>query len=841
MIRQYIVFIWAFVFTQSLYAQQTVVKGSVSEKGRNEPMPFVSVAFKGTTVGMTTDFEGNYSIKTTLPVDTLVASFLGYKTVLIPIKRGQVQTINIEMEEHSQVMREAVVKAGVNPALRIIDRAVAMRKYNDFANLSSYEYTSYNKVDVSMNNISEKMKSNKLLQPLGKLFDTAYQMKNEDGKYILPVFISETQSKYYYQANPIKSKEIITANQIMAFGVNQGSYVIDMMGSSLLQFNFNENWMRVLVKDFVSPISANSHNFYWYTLRDSIDIDGLKCYEIKIQPKRESDLGFIGTIWIADSTYALRRIVADISPNANLNFIKRLKIQQEQLPTSAGPWLPVKTRIIVELSRVTESTSGFVSKMYRSNSNVVVNQPKPEKFFDVNIDREEGHLDKDSGFWENIRPEKLTSTEKQMHNMIDSVKGLPVVKTYTDVIRLLSEGYYRHGKIDWGPYVFLANYNQVEGFRTRFGLKTNLNFSKTWFYQGYLAYGFGDEKFKYGGSVERILNHRKWTTAAVSFKNDYDILGVNDPSSTPIVNFGSGASNVFAALNFGSDLTRINQTIDYRAIYLKQLSRDWTIRLIAQNTYFKPLGEFSFGYKVDDSQTEVPENIRSNFSYTAATVDIRYAYKEVLIAKGNARLRLKLSKAPVTTFSYQRGFKGIAGGNFNYDKIRINLNQHITTGFLGNADYSLTAGKVFGKLPYPLLEVMRGNNTFIQSDNNFSLMNLYEFAADEYVYFWYVQHFEGLLFNRLPIPVFRKWNLRNYAVAKAAFGSISDANKNLHAKSLVNINSLSFNNEPYIELGYGVENIFRIMSIGMVHRLTHLNHSPNVRHWGVNVGFLFQF
>ncbi len=834
-----IFFICAFIVAGGLFAQQTTVKGNVTEKGRNEPMPFVSVAFKGTTVGMTTDFEGNYSIRTALPVDTLVVSFLGYKTVLLPIKRGQAQIINIEMEEHSQLMREAVVKAGINPAIRIIDKAVAMRKHNNFANLSSYEFTSYNKVDVSMNNISEKMKKNKLLQPLGKLFDTAYQMKNEDGKYILPVFISETESKYYYQANPIKSKEIITANQIMGFGVNQGSYVIDMLGTSLLQFNFNDNWMRVLVKDFVSPISSNCHNFYWYTLRDSVDIDGLKCYEIKIQTKRESDLGFIGTIWIADSTYALRRIVADISPNANLNFIERLKIQQEQLPTSAGPWLPVKTRIIVELSRITENTSGFVSKMYRSNSQVVVNQPKPESFFDVNVDRQEGHLDRDTSYWQKTRPEKFTATETQMRNMIDSVKGLPVVKTYTDVIRLLSEGYYRVGKIDWGPYVFLANYNQVEGFRTRFGLKTNQNFSRNWFYLGYAAYGFGDEKFKYGGSVERIINHRKWTTASFAYKNDYDILGVNDPSSTPIFNFGSGASNVFAALNFGSNLTRINQTIDYRAIYLKQLSRDWTIRLIGQSTYFKPLGKFDFGYKINDKDGDNPANIRNDYTYAAATIDIRYAYKEVLIAKGNSRLRLKLAKAPVTTFSYQRGIKGIAGGNFNYDKIRINLNQHITTGFLGNADYSLTAGKVFGKLPYPLLEVMRGNNTFVQSDNNFSLMNLYEFVADEYVYFWYVQHFEGMFFNR--VPVFKKWKLRNYAVTKAAFGSISPQNKNFHPESLVNINSLSFNNEPYVEVGYGIENIFRIMSIGMVHRLTHLNHSPDVRPWGVNVGFLFQF
>lgn len=833
-----LIFICLIFLSNKIFAQQTIVKGLVTEKGKNEPMPFVSVAFKGTTIGTTTDFEGNYLIKTTREVDTLVASFLGYKTRYIVIKKGQQQIINIELEEQSHQMREAVIKARENPAIAIMNKAVAMRKHNNYANLNSFEYDSYNKVDVSMNNISEKMKSNKLLQPLGKLFDTAYQMKNEDGKYILPVFVSETESKYYYQANPVKSKEIITANNIIGFGVNEGSYVIDMFGSSMLQFNFNDNWMRVLVKDFISPLASNCHSFYWYTLRDSVEIDGLKCYEIKIQPKRASDLGFIGTIWIADSSFAMRRIVAEISPNANLNFIQRLKIQQEQLPTTAGSWLPVKIRIIVEMARVTQNTSGFVAKMYRSNTNVLVNLPKPETFFDVNVDRA-ANLEKDSGYWQSIRPENLSATEAQMRNMIDSVKNLPVVKVYTDVVRVLAEGYYRVGKIDYGPYVFLANYNHVEGFRTRMGLRTNQAFSKTWYYQVYVAYGFSDKLFKYGASVEKIINPRKWSTFTLAYKNDNDILGVNDPSSSQIFSFGSGASNAFAAINMGSNLSRINQTIDYRAVFLKQLNRDWTMRFSLQNTYFKPLGSFVFGYKINDNLGDVASNIKQAFTYTAATFDLRYAYKEVLIAKGNGRLRMKLAKAPVTTLTYQLGVKDIAGGDFNFHKLKLNLNQHITTGFLGNADYSLSAGKVFGQLPYPLLEVMRGNNSFIYSDNNFSLMNLYEFVADEYVHFWYIQHFEGLFFNR--VPLFLKWNLRNYATAKVAYGNISNSNKKFHPQTLVNINSLSFNGQPYAEVGYGIENIFRIVSVGMVHRLTHLSHSTNVRPWGVNVGFLFQF
>ena len=831
--------IFAFsLFLSVVVRAQTIVSGTVTEKGKNEPMPFVSVGFKGTTIGVTTDFEGHYTIKTSAAVDSIVISFVGYRTLTRKIKLNQSQTINIQLEEASHVMKEAVIVAGVNPALRIVNKAVARRQFNNYNSLKSYECNSYNKTDVSMNNISEKMKNNALLRPLKDLFDTTNQMKNEENKYILPIFISETQSKYYHNTDPSRTKEIIYANKIEGFGVEQGSYVVDMLGSTLLQFNFNDNWMRVLAKDFISPIASGCHGYYAYTLVDSVDIDGLKCYEIKLHLRRESDLGFLGTMWIADSTFAIRRIVAEISASANLNFIKRFKIQQEQLPVSTGSWLPVKTRAIIEIERLSANTSGFVAKMYRANSDIVVDRPKPDAFFDVTLEKLDGELNKPAAYWDSVRPEQLTSTEKQMSNMIDSVKKLPVVRTYTQVIQAITEGYYRAGKIDIGPYIFLVNYNRVEGIRTRIGFRTNPFFSKDWYYRGYIAYGFRDDEIKYGLGAERILSHRKWTTLGVHYKNDYDILGVTDPSSAPVFKTGSGGSSAFAAINMGSSLSRINKTIDYRAVFLSQFSRDWTLRLSAQNTYFEPLGRFYFAYLTGENPTKV----RESFTYTAASIDIRFAYKEVLIARGINRFRMKLSNVPVATLSYTKGFKGVAGGNFNFSKVQLNLNQHVTTGFLGNADVSISSGKLFGKLPYPMLEVMRGNTSFIAGDNNFSLMNLYEFVADEYVHAWYVQHFEGLFFNR--IPVVRDWRLRNYAVVKAAYGHLSASNLSIYPNTDRDGNPLSpfyeFKNEPYVEVGYGIENILRIMTVGVVHRLTYRN-NIDVRKWGINVGFAFQF
>ena len=209
MSKQFGFYVIMFLLCLHASAQQTVVTGHVFEKGKNESLPFVSVGFKGTTIGMTTDFEGNFKLATSQPVDSLVISFVGYKTVVKKVKQGQSQYFEIALEEQVSVMKEVTIRPKLNPALRIVNKAVKMRNVNDYALLNSYQYDSYNKTDVAMNNISEKMKKNKLLQPLKQLFDTAHQMKNEDGKSILPIFISETQSQYFYNANPSKKPSIV--------------------------------------------------------------------------------------------------------------------------------------------------------------------------------------------------------------------------------------------------------------------------------------------------------------------------------------------------------------------------------------------------------------------------------------------------------------------------------------------------------------------------------------------------------------------------------------------------------------------------------------------------------
>jgi hypothetical protein len=829
------------LFTYIAFGQQeTIVKGRITEKGKPESLPFVSVYIKGTQKGTSSDFEGRFTLKVSTTMDSIVFSYVGYKTVTLKIILGQTQTLKVEMEPDNKVFQDVVIVAGENPALRIVKKAAENKSKNNQNTLISFDFDSYTKIDISMNNITEKMKNNKLFKPLKSLFDTANQIKNDEGKYILPIFVSETYSHFYQNNNPPLTKEVIKASDINGFLAEQGSYVLDILGSSILEFNFNQNWIGFLGKEFLSPIADGGNNYYIYTLTDSVDIDGDKCYKIKLNLRREEDLGFLGTIWITDESFALKRVDLELAPSANVNFVERLKIQQEMAKTASGKWLPAKTRGILDLDQLTENSSSFIAKMYRSNSNFTTNDVKPPQFYDMLIERDEDMLNRDSSYWDSVRTEPFSVTEQQMINMIDSVKNVPVVKTYLDIIQMIAEGYYRRGKIDLGPTMLVVGYNQVEHWRVRLGFKTNHFFNQNWYYRAYAAYGFNDDKFKYGAGLDHVFSHKKWTMLTLNYKNDYEILGVQDPYNVQLHNTAAG--NIFTSLNFLSANARLNYTVDYRLMLITQPKRNWTFKTTLQNTYFKPAGNFVFAYKKEPSQAATPDNVKGDFTTTAATLEARFAYKEVLIERGNERIRMVTSRLPMITMLYSKGFRNVLNGDFDFQKVQVNIEQNLITGIFGTANFSITAGKVFGTLPYPLLEVPRGSATFIYSNQNFSLMNLYEFAADEYYSFRYVQKFEGLFFNR--IPLLDKWKLRNFAVVKGVYGSLSDRNKAIFSpvdnqgRLFSPINE--FKDIPYLEAGFGIENIFRLVKVGYFRRFTYLDHA-NAHKWGINVGFEFQF
>lgn len=810
----------------SLKAQETIVQGKVTDATTGDPIPFVNVVFKGTSIGATTDFDGNFSIKTSQPitVDSVIASYIGYKSRTKAIKRGIKQTLNFQLEEDVVNLQEVVIKAGENPAFEILRNVVRSKNENDKRKLKAYEYDTYTKIEIDVNNITDAMRERKFMQKISQVLDSIDRIAGDDGKPILPLLISEAVSKVYYRDDPSLKKELLLKSKINGVGMEDGTMIQQLIGSSFQEYNFYQNWLNILSKEFVSPIADGWRLYYEYDLTDSLYIGDDFCYRLDYFPKSPQELAFTGTIWITKKEWALKQIDATMGRRANINFVERLKIQQELESTEDGAWLPVKNRVLIDVGELSKVSAGMLAKFYTSNKNIVVNKPHDLRFYETPIQvAEDARLYQDDKYWDTLRHEPLSKTEVSVYKMIDTLRNIPVVKTYTDIIKIALNGYVEAGRVDLGPYLSSVAWNNIEGFRLQAGFKTNIKFSKKLVLGGQLGYGFTDERVKYIASVTNILSRQKWTTLSFRARSDLTRLGVDDENlaDNPIF---------LAALRWGY-FRRGYYMNEYRVAFQRELFKGFSQKISLRHWTFDPT--YNFGYFENPSDLNSP--VHDTFQTSEVAIESRYARDELFIQDDNDRISMGTTRSPVLTLRYTHGVKGVFGSDFEYDKLRFSLAKRIKTGPLGVGYATITSEYIFNTLPYPLLSLHLGNQSPLYSSITYNLMNYGEFVSDHYVSLQYRQYLEGFLLNR--IPLIQKLNWRLLATTNVVMGGMRQSNRDLISKlnpdGLETLRAGYFtNSKPYVEVGYGVENIFKFLRVDFVHRLTYLN-NEGARKFGV--------
>nr|WP_236676258.1 DUF5686 and carboxypeptidase-like regulatory domain-containing protein [Chryseolinea lacunae] len=814
-----------------LWAQETVIKGKVTDANSGDPIPFANLIFPGTSTGATTDFDGNYEIRTTHPGDTLVVSYIGYLSRRKAVVKGKTQTIHFQIREDAQNLQEVVVLSGENPAFAIMRNVVKNKSRNDKRRLVAYEYDTYTKVEIDVDNLTDKFRKRKVVQKITQVLDSIERIAGEDGKPILPILITESVSKVYYRDKPTLRYEHILNSKVNGLGVEDGSTITQLVGSSFQEYNFYQNWVNIVTKDFVSPLADGWRLYYDFDLVDSLYVDGQFCYRLDFTPRSPQDLAFTGSIWITKEGYALKQIDAAVGKQANLNFVEKIKIQQELEPAEDGAWLPVKNRVLIDVGEMTSNSAGMLAKFYTSNKNFVINKPHDVSFYQLPITMaEDVRMHEAEVFWDSIRHEPLSATEKNVYKMIDTLQAIPVVRTYTDLIKIFINGYYKVGKVDIGPYISIFSYNNIEGVRLQPGFRTNIAFSDKWVFGAQLGYGFGDQRVKYTVSAQNIMSRRRWTTLTLSARSDLGRVGIDAEAAAD--NYLLLASQRFGYFRRGY------YTNEVRADFKRELFKGFTQRMAFRYFTFEPTYDFAYYDQPDDIATST---VSQDFQSAEVTVETRYARDEMFLQSDNDRISLGTTRWPIITLRYTRGFKGLANSDFDYDKLRLSLFKRIRFGPLGEAFVDVMGEYIFTPLPYPLLGLHLGNQTPLYSAITYNLMNYGEFISDRYVTLRYRHYFEGFLLNRVPLLRKLKWRL--LGTANVIYGGLSEANRALLAPNTPTGEPTLpvgyFGNEPYVELGYGVENIFRFLRIDFVHRVTYLDR-PDVHNFGVLFSFQFQ-
>lgn len=796
------VFFIVIAMLPALFKAQFVISGKVYSADNKEPLPFVSILLKGTTIGTQTDFDGNFVLKTNKLADSLVAIYVGYKPLARPINKAvNSQEINFPLSTEGTALDEVVVTAGENPAHRIIRNCLKTKEKNNRNNLDAFEYETYNKLEFDLNRIPKEMRNKRIFKPISFVFENVDSSFSGE-KPSLPFFIVESLSQFYFKNNPKRKKEIVVASKITGI---ENSSVSQVLGDMYQNVNVYENNILIFNKQMPSPISDNGFFYYKYYLQDSAFENNQYIYHLTFKPKRTQELSFTGNIWIADTTWGVKRLEMSLPKDANLNFINTANVIQEYTYADST-WFLQKDRLVIDFAP-TKSAIGFYGRKTTSYKKIILNQPKEDKFYEFadKIVIDENATKKTDEFWAENRHDSLTQREKKIFKMIDTIQSLPVYKTWVDVFYLFIAGYKQVNNFEIGPYYNLVSYNRVEGLRLRFGGRTSEKFSKLYELNGYLAYGLHDETWKYALGFKSFLTKKpKRQIVGMDFRSDYEILG----QSTN----GFSQDNVLASFFRTNPLTNLTRVSSTQAYY----EREWFEGLITKFTLvgrqFTPLGTNVYNYTQRDGSIGERENINN----TEARINVRFAWKEKFVSEGFYRVSLG-TRYPILQLNYSKSLQNAFKGEYDYHKVVLNVNDRIRiTPILGYTDYTVEFGKIWGAVPYPIMELHGGNETYLYDFMAFNMMNYYEFVSDQFVSVSLFHHFEGLFLNKIPLLKRLKW--REVATLKTVWGSVNSKNR----QTLLFPATLSaLDKGPYAEASAGIENIFKVFRIDAFWRLNY--------------------
>lgn len=794
--------IFAVLLLPSLaFSQVTKVSGKVFDADTKEPLPFVSISFKGIKVSTTSDVDGNYSVSTTMPADTIVFSFIGYVTTKKPVKKGVAQVMNVEMKPDVTTITQIDVIAGENPAIIILRKVIKNKPVNDKEKLDSYQYEVYNKIEFDLNNIPKDVAEKKMAKQIKFIFDFI-DSSNVKEKPYLPLFISEAISDYYYKKNPKYKKEVIKASKIS--GLDNEKSVSQFMGEMYQNVNIYDNNTLVFGKNFVSPISDNGTFFYKYYLVDSVFLESNWCYQIQFMPKRKGELAFEGNMWIADSTWGVKRLEMSIAGDANINYVNMLNVIQEYEYIDST-WMQTKDKLVVDF-KLQKKQAGFYGRKTTSYKNIVVNKPKEDDFYSKtdNLIVLEDATTKTDTFWTENRHDTLSQNEKQIYFMVDSLQNTKLYRTWQDIVIMVYGGYKIWGYVEYGPYYNMISFNSYEGVRPRFGLRTSNKFSRWCELSGYVAYGIKDEQFKYGGEYKTFITKKPRQIVYFNYKKDYELLGASASALT--------ADNILTSLTRRTTVNSLTAFEQFRIIYEYEPFEGWNNKIYFTNRTIRPLGQNYTYYSSDGNLQQKDKIITSEIRIVS-----RFAWNEKYIEGTFTRSSMG-TKAPVVVVEYTPGLKGVLKSDYTYQKLYINIDDRIRINPIGYTNYVIDAGIIIGKVPYPLMFLHPGNETYIYDWASYNLMNYYEFASDQFAAISIFHHFDGFFLNK--VPLLRKLKWREVFIAKAMVGSMSAGNR-----TVLNLppGLTSLNRGPYYEVGAGIENIFKIFRVDCFWRLSYID------------------
>ena len=807
---------------------QTKVGGKVIDEF-DDPISFANVIFKNSKEGVITDENGNFYFESQENYSTLVISFVGFETKEIKLNPGLNKNLKIQLIQGT-TLKEVTIYTGKtskkdNPALDILRKIWERKRKNGLYMFDQYQYDKYEKVEFDMNTLDSTFINSKIFKGMEFIFDNI-DTSRITGKTFLPIFINESVSEVSGDNLLKKEKETLKATKNSGFGNGDGvnTFIKDLYA----EYDIYDNYLKFFDKDFVSPLSRTGINVYNYVLNDSTYIDNKWCYNIVYYPRRKNELTFKGDFWVNDSTWAIKKINLEASKSANINWVKEIYIEQEFDVLNDSVFLLTRDYMMSDFSlSKKEESKGVYGKRTTVIRNHKFDIPKESKFYKEEVNFYDNSVfNKPDDYWKEARFEELNKNEAGIYKLLDTLNTVPKFKRIYDLATILGSGYIQLGNFDFGPIFSTFGYNDVEGQRIRVGGRTYFGPNDKWRIQGYTAYGFKDNQFKYGISGRWMVNPTNRLILTVGNRRDVEQIGVSLTTSNDVLGRSFASSSLFSS-GTNNKLTSINLTTVGAEIEFVKNFRFQTN--VSYRTLKSASNQFSLDYYTDLSQTSIKSEVKQSeinlqLEYTPGRRTVGYGVDRLEVDSNYARLFL----------SYSQGLKGVLDSDFNYQKLQFYYRQPIVVGGFGRLFTTFETGKMFGNVPLGLMGVVPGNQSYFIIENTYNLLNYYDFVADEYASLHFEHHFNGRLFSR--VPLLRKLNWREIIGIKGVYGRVSDNNRTLNASGF----TYQAPDDLYWEYHAGIGNIFKVLRIDFAWRGSYLE-MPDANKFAVKASFGFYF
>ena len=837
------------------------IKGVITDSLTNEPLMYITVQYEGKGVGGISNANGEYQVETRKGWDELTFSAVGYITKKVKLKPGT-RVLNVKLQSDDIMLSEVVVKPQKekysrknNPAVEFMKKVIENKKALKLEENDYYQYQKYEKMKMSLNDVTPD-KMEKGIYKKFSFFKDQVEVSPKTNKMILPISIKETASKTIFRKSPKSEKTIIEG--MNSTGIEEFFNTGDMLGTILTDvfsdINIYDDDIRLLQRRFVSPIGRGAISFYKYYLMDTLMVDRQECVHLTFVPQNPQDFGFTGHLYVVkDSTYAVKKCTMNLPKKTGVNFVENLDIVQqfEQLPD--GNWVLTDDDMTVELHFV-KGIQGLEVQRTTKYSDYQFTEIEPRLFrLKGNVIKEANMLAKSDEYWAKVRQVPLTKKESTMDVFMNRIEQIPGFKYVIFGAKALIENFVETGsknhpsKFDFGPINTMITSNYVNGTRFRLSGMTTGNLDPHWSLSGYGAYGTKDKKWFYSGQVAYSFNKREYVLWEfpkhyIAFKYTYDVMSPMDKY------LATDKDNLFVGWKW-TTVDQMSYMRDATLTYELETNTGFSVQAMARHRNDQPAGQLQYWKNNGETpgQWDEKNTLVHDITTTELGVTLRYAPGETFVNTKQRRVPVSLD-APTFTLSHTAGFKGVLGGEYNFNLTEASIRKRFWLGSWGKQDVTAPARAQRNTLPKPQLNLPMANLSYItQNNESFNLINNMEFLNDRYASLNLSYDMNGKLFNRIPLIKKLKW--REMFRIRGLWGTLTDKN-NPYKSNNPDLflfpmrdgvpTSHVMGKTPYVEASVGIYNIFKLLHIEYVRRLTYTD-IPGVKKGGIRFMILMIF